>query len=101
MTREQGRAVEYLRDQIIRHDGHSDNDYEYKRFDVRDVEPGGHYVFVVSEVGLKGDEGTLASIYCRTHRHISIGPRGGLTLLNAKHKSKRQGRRVLWALTEY
>lgn len=55
------------------------------------VEVRDHFVALTLEVGMVGDEGTMASIYCRDRRVLVIGPRGGLTLLNAKDKSKNTG----------
>ena len=109
MTEKQKRTVEMLRRRVIQMDGHGDK-YEYKRFEIRELEYGA--VSVVSEVGLIGDEGTAASILCRTRRHLFVGKRGGLTLVNAARFVKKDGRlrkipranvkgeRALWALTE-
>lgn len=47
--------------------------------------------FVVVEFGRPNDEGTLAAIFARDYRHVTIGGRGGLTLNNAKAKSKSRG----------
>lgn len=55
------------------------------------VEVRDHFVALTLEVGMVGDEGTMASIYCRDRRVLVIGPRGGLTLLNAKDESKNTG----------
>lgn len=101
MNERQERALTWLRSAIMNHDGRAnDPDYEYKRFEVTE-HPECHCVSLVTVVGLKGDEGTMAQIFARTHRHIWIGKRGGLKLLNAKHKSRAQGNRVVWELTDY
>ena len=42
--------------------------------------------------GMVDDEGTLAQAFCRDYRHIMIGERGGLELMNAKKKSESRGR---------
>jgi len=109
MTEKQARVVKMLRRRVIQMDGHGDK-YEYKRFDVKEMDC--DLVSVVSEVGLIGDEGTAASILCRTHRHILVGKRGGLTLVNAARFVKKDGRlrkipranvkgaRALWTLTK-
>jgi len=93
MTTTQEKRIEELRQAILLSDGlgeaHVDG-HEYKRFEVTDHECG--LVFVLAEVGRKDDEGTMASIYARTRRHICIGRRGGLKLLNAR-KGERGGRR--------
>lgn len=84
MNIKQQAAVKWLQEEILTHDGSTANpaDYEYKRFEVEDC---GAFVSVVSEVGLVGDEGTAASILCRTRRHIHIGKRGGMRLMNTAH----------------
>lgn len=108
MTRQQKRQVEYLRREIIEHDGHSD-DCEYKRFDVKIYDWG--KVSVISEVGRKSDEGTMAEVFGRTRRHIFIGKRGGMELVNAARFVEKdgeisrvfaanvKGRRAAWAPT--
>ena len=62
--------------------------YEVKTFEVVCSFGGG--VSVVVETGRIGDEGTAASILCRDYRHVRIGKRGGITLLNAKSKSNKK-----------
>jgi len=108
MTEKQARVVKMLRRRVIQMDGHGDK-YEYKRFEITESHG---LVSVVSTVGLIGDEGTAASILCRTHRHILVGKRGGLTLVNAARFVKKDGRlrkipranvkgaRALWTLTK-
>ena len=94
MTQAQQEKVEWLREAILHHDAMgSDKDrYEYKRFQVT-VLPFGDYVEVLSEVGLKGDAGTYASLFARTHRQIWIGAKGGMELKNPARfkKTKKDG----------
>lgn len=79
ITKSQKRKIRHL----IRYVRSSDfpscapGDYEFKRIEVTKPEDHRH-VFLLTEVGLKGDEGTLASVFARTTRHYMIGPRGGL-----------------------
>jgi hypothetical protein len=54
---------------------HSPEKYEYKEFDVRPL-GAGKTIVVRSTVGLKGDEDSLASVFCRNRRQLFIGPRG-------------------------
>lgn len=62
---------------------------EFKQFTVT---PSNHgTIYVVVEVGGVGDEGTAAALFCREHRHIAVGRRGGLHLLNAKLKTRAYG----------
>lgn len=98
MTKHQERAVEWLRTEILKRDGLASDRYEYKQFDVTDNAASG-LVFVIAEVGLKNDENTMAGLLCRTHRHIVIGKRGALKLLNAKTKAHARGSSVVWAAT--
>jgi|TARA_R110000824_G_scaffold361751_1_gene549659 hypothetical protein len=111
MTNAQQKAVDSIRNMIVRHhfldldrfrcplesEEIEQSKYEFKNFDVTDTEWGS--VYLVSRVGLKGDENTMASIFGRDYRHIQIGPRGGLKLLNAKHPSTARGNAVFYALT--
>ena len=62
-----------------------DNDHEIKIWKVEDY---GYFVSVVVEVGLKGDEGTFASLIGRNRAHIFVGPKGGLSYITKKGKKK-------------
>ena len=66
--------------------------YEIKEFEVKEND---YFVSVVGEVGLKGDEGTLAQIFVRERFHLFIGKKGGITYYNRKgtrkHLKKCQG----------
>lgn len=83
-------AVEWLRREIIKHQGGAHRGYEYKRFDVK-YYPHIETVCVISEVGMTGDEGTMAQMLCRDRRQIWIGPRGGMRLLNPARYDKKSG----------
>ncbi len=98
MEKRQQETIEYLRREILLHDGLGKAHvagYEYKEFEVRESESG--LVFVSTVVGRKGDEGTLATLV-RTRRHIAIGPKGGMQLLNGTRRVR--GRKVTWWTTE-
>jgi len=106
MTKAQERTVERLIHAIRVSDGADRPDYEFKeievsqfKFDTADTNP---LVFLRTVVGRKNDKGTLAEVFARIHRNISIGPRGGTHLLNAKRaKSKARGfHRVVYRTTE-
>ena len=94
-TEKQVRKVEWLRKAILEHENRYQGEYEYKDFTVTERgfqrQDGSWYpmVAVLAEVGRKNDEGTMAAVYSRTTRIISIGPRGGMTLLNAKDGKKK------------
>lgn len=83
MNRKQEQIIERLKTAILLHDGlgqtHVDR-YEYKKFEVEEKY---NLVFLLTEVGSKTDEGTWASLLCRTRRHILVGKKGGVRLLNA------------------
>lgn len=92
MTEAQARAVEYLRRAILANDGLGGrDDHEYKSFKTAQNDYG--TVYVTTTVGLIGDEDTAAWL-CRVHRHIAIGPRGGMRLLNPGRYNKATGRIV-------
>lgn len=81
MSPAQEKMVAFAKKQILENDSNGyPETHEYKRFEVELLEWGS--VSILSEVGSKTDEGTMAAIFCRTRRHIFIGRRGGLTLCN-------------------
>jgi hypothetical protein len=62
---------------------------------------GTSHTYLVIETGMPNDAGTAASIFCRDHRHIRIGKRGGLTLCNPSRKSNNWGRHnCVWEPTK-
>jgi hypothetical protein len=86
-TPAQNRMVAALRRRIEeRHCNGRPETHEFKKFEATLCEHTG-YVYVISEYGMIGDEGTMASLLCRDYRHIVIGRSGGLTLLNPKDRS--------------
>jgi hypothetical protein len=102
MTASQKRTIEMIRN----HFQHEIDDsvergiypQEFKQFTVTELK---HSVYVLVELGGINDEGTRAMILCRERRHLAIGKRGGLRLLNAKHKTRSRGRfNALHARTE-
>jgi len=52
---------------------------EVKRLEVTTPERGAR-LYVLLEVGRKGDEGTLAEAFCRSRWHVVIGVRGGISV---------------------
>ena len=99
ITPSQERALEYLTIQILRHDSCGSPDrHEFKEWEVTQLR-GSRTLHLSTVVGSKTDEGTMAQVFCRTRRHIAIGRRGGLHLLNGRKKNVR-GARVTWALTD-
>ena len=55
----------------------SENRYEFKEIKVTKF-AGSQLVFLIAEIGLINDIGTLASVLCRNRHHVMIGKRGGL-----------------------
>ena len=74
MTKAQERAIERIKRQAKR-DLFFGEEYEFKIFEVTENE---YFVSVVLEVGMIGDEGTLAALICRDHCHLFVGKRGGI-----------------------
>jgi len=98
LTAKQRRVIERLRHDLIAIDGggeHYRDRYEFKRFEIKVSER--KLVFVTTTVGSKTDEGTWGMI-SRTNRHILVGPRGGVELLNAKEGKKVRG---YWNVTHH
>jgi len=81
-TQAQEKALEWLKREIMKHDSHNNPERcEFKKWEVTLTDYG--KVYLVSEVGGKDDEGTMAAVFARSYRLIWIGPRGGLKLVNA------------------
>ena len=94
LTSAQVRTLDALRANLPKFDyyGHPE-DYEIKRFELSQAEPDPALaelmqavgmrprkpdVFVLITTGMIDDAGTMAEFYCRKHRHLKIGPRGGI-----------------------
>jgi len=82
MTRKQKNVIERLYQDILKQDGHG-SEYEYKKFHTEVID-GCDHVFLTTIVGMKGDEGTLASVFGRKRRLLMIGPKGGVRSLIGK-----------------
>ena len=100
MNQKQKQVIELLKHTILNErQKHATNQYEYKEWEVnvREIELIGRkyeFVYVSCTTGLVGDEGTMASVLCREHRHIHIGKRGAVKLTNAKVKKHSRG--IFW-----
>ena len=74
MTREQERAVAALKEKFLGFYGYPETK-EFKAEKIEEIHGG--VLYVMLEVGMKGDEGTLASLLCRNTLSVLIGKRGG------------------------
>ena len=94
MNKRQARTVERLHREILKTFTFGGNsEYEYKEWEVYEskITENKDFVSVVAEVGMVGDEGTMAEIFCRYRVHIFVGQRGGLTY---PASNKRTGRYI-------
>lgn len=64
---------------------------EIKEYEVEDYK---QFISVVAEVGMVGDEGTLASLLCRYRVHLFVGKRGGITYSATSRNGKRVTRQL-------
>lgn len=92
MTKQQEQKVNRIK-QVALLEWVINDDYEIKKWEVEENE---FFVSVNVEVGLKGDEGTLAAVFGRNSAHIFVGPKGGMTYWRKKGKNKRLKYINLW-----
>lgn len=93
MNKKQQQAIEsFKRGAWLRGVHGRDDDYEFKRWEVTELSAGG-IVMVIAEIGLKGDESTLASIFARDKFQVFFGLRGGMSAYNDNGKRVR-GRKI-------
>ena len=76
MNKAQSKAIEKIRKLAETIHGHLADKYEIKKWQLEEFET---FVSVIVVVGMKGDEGTMAEIFCRERAHLFIGKRGGIT----------------------
>ena len=109
ITEAQYKTLQRLEDMIFKSDSHAayrrneathlelsqDSKYEFKDFKTEVVfsYTGGRplAVMLITTMGMKDDEGSMASVLCRQTRIIMVGKRGGCKLLNAKRKTQSKG----------
>lgn len=77
------RLARFKRDALAKAARTSPRDVEVKQEETKHL---GGRTYYVLEVGMVADDGTYAAIFCRDYRHLVVGPRGGVTLLNAKRR---------------
>ena len=66
---------------------YSKGEYEIKEYKITDCET---FLSVVLEVGMIGDEGTMAQIFCRDRVHLFIGKKGGITYPTSKRRKTKR-----------
>ena len=88
MTKQQEIAVNKIRADIEKEFFYDKDTYEVKKWEVEECK---YFVSVAFEVGIKNDEGTLASIFCRDRGHLFVGKRGGLSYYNKRGTLKKVG----------
>lgn len=98
MTKAQEKAIERIRTLVEAECG---DRYEIKEWNIAEFP---YFVSLVSETGLIGDEGTMASIFARDRAHLFIGKRGGITypvIRNGKQTNRRfKGYSILQAVVD-
>lgn len=101
MTKSQENAIERIKRLAARDLMFGDKSkYEFKEFKTDENE---YFVSVVLEVGKKGDEGTLAEVFCRDRAQLFVGKRGGITYPVTNKKGdvvRREFRSVLGAVID-
>lgn len=76
MTNAQNKAIETLKSSFFKAFSYKANEYEFKEVFVEEWNDTG-IVYVRLEMGLIGDEGTMAEIFARNSTAVCIGKRGG------------------------
>lgn len=88
MTNAQKDTLDQIKKEIPYFDFYDRPDlFEIKKWEVKETDYG--CVIVSFVTGPIGDDGTLASILCRKHRHFFIGVRGGVTAYKYNKKTMR------------
>ena len=89
LTPSQKKTLDQFRKEIEKEMISDNVTYEFKKWEISTGYGG--MIYVVSEYGLVDDEGTMASVFARDHRHVVIGKRGAIKLLNPKKKTNAHG----------
>jgi len=75
----QSRAIERAMQQAWEYDSlHNPDKHEFKEFELYPL-GAGKTIVIRSVVGMKDDENTAASIFCRYRRQLFVGPQGKLS----------------------
>lgn len=95
-TKRQRQSLDQITRWVHEVDNPDRDDYEIKRLDFSWFEKHplikGRLIFVKSVVGLKNDEGTIAEVFARDDRHLSVGPNGGMKFYDHERDEWRRAR---------
>jgi len=83
MTKSQERAIARIKrmcEDTLFYGG--PEEYEFKKWDVDENE---YFVSLVFETGMKGDEYTMAEVFCRNRAQLFIYPRGRVIYPMTRH----------------
>lgn len=97
MNKTQEIKLEMLKRDFL-NDFNRNGNHEIKQFEVTDLDK---VVMVFIEVGLIGDEGTMASILCRNTAMFNIGQRGALRHYNKATRNFKKTSTLLGACLDY
>lgn len=87
MTKAQELTIEKIKRAIPEFDYYNSDNYEVKKWKVTEEEEFG-IVFLYFVTGMKNDEGTMAEVICRKHRHCVIGKNGGIQCFRKRGKTQ-------------
>ena len=91
MTREQEKKVAEIRNIMLNLVGHAETK-EIKEEEISEMGYG--IVQMVIEVGMIGDEGTMAEVVCRSRAQVFIGPKGGCYTYSKARSGENKGKLV-------
>lgn len=95
LSPQQAKMVERLKVAILARDSYDrPTIHEFKRFELTRGTTTSSLVFLKTEVGRIGDEGTAGETYCRISRLIAITKLGGVSLLNGRISDREKKRKT-------
>lgn len=91
LTPAQEKAIERIKASAARRTNEPEN-REFKRFEVKPMREGMAQgpIFVLATYGMKNDENTAASLFCRDRGHFSVGVRGGIRVVGERYLAERK-----------
>ena len=76
ITKSQEKAIARIKRDFETLHGHCQESYELKKFDHEFLSEEVAIISLIGEMGLIGDEGTMAQVFGRDRIHVFISPRG-------------------------